>query len=78
MAAPLSPSDVPRISLRKSEAARSIGVSINTFNRMIDDGIIPRPFCYGTMQMWLVSDLQAGIASLPTKEDQPSNEWEAA
>jgi excisionase family DNA binding protein len=63
-----------RFGLSAREAADAIGVSPNTFLKMVDDGRMPRPRCIGSRNVWDVDEVYSCFKSLP--HDQ-QNEDEA-
>ena len=68
--------------LRRPEAAAYAGVSPNTFDRMMGDGLMPGPKrVYGCV-LWDVRALDAAIDSLPGDQNSSDaggsdiNEWD--
>jgi predicted DNA-binding transcriptional regulator AlpA len=55
--------------LNRVEAAAAVGVSGNTFDRMVDAGQMPRPRLIGTRKVWDVDELRAAFKSLPRDGD---------
>lgn len=57
----------PRRLLRREQAAIYVGVSPNTFDKLVRDGDLPGPkvFPNATVKVWDVRDLDAFADSLP-------------
>lgn len=61
------------LGLRRVEAAAYIGVSPSLFDRMIDDGRMPKPKRYRGRVMWDRRELEKAFAGLPEDEtDKPA------
>ncbi len=81
--AALPPTLAPR-GLSRSEAAAYIGVGVTKFDRMIDDGQMPRPKVLGGRRVWDRMALDIAFAALPDEEGAASpdhetgNPWGAA
>lgn len=63
--------------LSRIEAAGYVGVSPNTFDRMITDGLMPLAKRVYSRRLWDIRKLDAAIEVLPSDgpEDEP-NEWD--
>lgn len=69
----------PRRLLSRVEAAKYAGVSPNTFDRMIEDGIMPVSLRVYSRVLWDVRALDAAIDALPREGeeiDSLGNEWD--
>lgn len=67
------------LGLRRVEAAAYIGVSPSLFDRMIDDGRMPKPKRYRGRVMWDRRELEHAFASLPddeSAEPKKNNFWD--
>ena len=65
LAAPLPPTLPPRL-VRRDAAAAYVGVSPNTFDKMIADGLMPKPRQLTERRLaWDVQQLDAAIDRLP-------------
>lgn len=63
--------------LDRLQAAASIGVSATTFDRMVDDNLMPRPRVINTRRVWDVDELRSAFKALP-RDGEPSgggNSW---
>lgn len=64
------PPQLPPIGLSRDEAAAYIGVSATTLDRLIKDGMMPRPKrVYGRV-VFSRADLDRAFAALPAVDDQ--------
>ena len=74
---------VPRIGLSRAEVALAIGVSGNTVDLMVSEGMLPAPRRWHTRKIWLVAEIEAALAAWPSEEDarqrplDMSDEWRA-
>lgn len=68
--------------LSRGEAAAYAGVSPNTFDRMMGDGLMPGPKRVYNRVLWDVRALDAAIDSLPDDQESSdagssdANEWD--
>lgn len=63
--------------LTRAEAAFVAGVSPGTFDKMVDEGLLPRPRRYGTRLIFLRSEIELALFDLPTDgEARASNPWD--
>lgn len=58
--------NVPRLGLSREELALAIGVSPNSIDRMVDEGMLPPPRCWHTRRIWRVAEIDAFMAEWPT------------
>lgn len=60
----------PRRLLRREQAALYVGVSPNTFDKLVRDGCVPAPkvFPSATVKVWDMRDLDAFADSLPYED----------
>lgn len=56
---------VPRISLNRTEVAASIGVSPNTVDQLVRDGLLPKPRRWHTRKLWITSEIAAYMSDWP-------------
>ena len=74
---------VPRIGLTRAEVALAIGVSGNTVDVMVAEGVLPPPRRWHSRKVWLVSEIETALAAWPSDEDKrertgaASDEWRA-
>ncbi|MCZ4501015.1 MAG: hypothetical protein JWQ74_3570 [Marmoricola sp.] len=61
---------VPRIALSRTEVATAIGVSPDSVDTMVDEGVLPRPRRWHTRKIWLVAEIEAFLTELPS-DGQP-------
>lgn len=68
----LSPRGLSRV-----EAARYIGVSPTTFDKMVKDGRMPKPKpIYGRRKVWDRHQVDIAFAALPDDNDRAEDIWE--
>jgi excisionase family DNA binding protein len=66
-----------RRGLHREEAAAYVGVSPNTFDRMVADGLMPTPRPVYGRKVWDVRALDRAFDSLPGGEDPAqANPWD--
>jgi predicted DNA-binding transcriptional regulator AlpA len=67
----------PRL-LKREDAAAYVNVSPNTFDKMVTDGVMPKPkHLTGKRQAWDVRDLDAFADDLPTVGgSEPDKSWD--
>lgn len=66
-----------RIGLSRDEAAAFVGVSANTFGKMVDEGRMPRPRVVNARRLWNAREVEAAFAALPRDgDDASSNPWD--
>lgn len=54
----------PPLGLSREEAARYVGVGTTTFDRLVDEGRMPRPVRVGKRAIWDRVKLEAAFAAL--------------
>ena len=66
-----------RIGLSRPEAAQYIGVSVGTFNLMVEEGAMPAPKKYGSRLLWFRGAIEKAFGDLPeeSEEQTPKNKW---
>jgi hypothetical protein len=69
------PSGVVPAALNLPQAAVYVGVCPGTMAGMVRQGLMPPPRVVGTRKIWVIRDLDAALARLPTAG---GNSWEAA
>lgn len=72
---PLSYMFPPR-GLRREEAARYLGVSPSTFDKLRAEGITPSPRKLRGLSVWDRHDLDAFFAELPVEQSTTLNPWD--
>ncbi|MBB3385569.1 MULTISPECIES: hypothetical protein [unclassified Rhizobium] len=61
---------VPRLGLNRAELALSIGVSVNTVDKMVEEGALPPPRKWHTRKIWIVSEIEVAMLEWPQDGDQ--------
>ncbi len=76
---------VPRIGLNRVEVALALGVSPNTVDVMVGEGVLPPPKKWHTRKVWLISEIVAAMAEWPTenqgslvRDADEGDDWRAA
>lgn len=73
---------VPRRGLNRVEAARYVGVSTTTFDKLISEGKMPEPFRIGSRTIWDLRKLDAAFDVLSGPEEEDSftgwEDWDRA
>lgn len=64
----------PRL-FRRLAAARYISASPNYFDRMVKDGLMPRPKLLGSVKAWDRVELDAAVETLPVDGEEPEDTW---
>lgn len=66
-----------RIGLSRPEAAQYVGVSVGTFNSMVEEGAMPAPKKYGSRLIWFRGALEKAFTDLPDEgvDAAPQNKW---
>lgn len=63
--------------LSRIEAAAYVRVSLTTFDKMVGDGLMPKPKRVYTRKLWDVRGLDLAVDALPSEDDDESeNEWD--
>ncbi|MEI4473329.1 helix-turn-helix transcriptional regulator [Frigidibacter sp. MR17.24] len=62
--------------LSRLEAAAYAGVGATTFDKMVEDGSMPRPKRVYSRVLWDVRKLDSAIEALPGDEDNAPNPWD--
>ena len=65
------------IGLGREEAAAFIGVSPNTFDKLVDSRAMPAPRCIGQRRVWHAGELEIAFLALPRAGDSGENEISA-
>lgn len=66
-----------RRGLSRVEAARYVGVSPATFDKMIASGEMPRPKRVGSRKIWDVRSVDLAFDALPGDDALSQNEWDS-
>jgi len=56
--------------LRRADAARYVGVSATTFDRLVKEGVMPRPRDQSGIMIWLRHELDDTLFALPVIGDK--------
>lgn len=64
----------PRRGLRRSEAARYIGIGPTKFDRLVREGVMPKPWRIDGCVVWDIRKLDAALDRLDGEET--SSEWD--
>ncbi|MEZ5957761.1 MAG: hypothetical protein R3C27_11190 [Hyphomonadaceae bacterium] len=75
MSRPL-PFDCPR-GLSRIEAARYVGVSPTTFDRLVAEGLMPQPKEIGTRRVYDRAQLDSAFDALGEGVESARNDWDA-
>jgi len=79
-AAPIRHEALPpptRRGLHRDDSAAYIGVSPNTFDRMVADGMMPKPMQVNGRKLWDVRKIDRSIDALPAdSESARANPWD--
>lgn len=62
--------------LSRVSAASYIGVSPNTFLRLVEEGSMPRPRLIGRRKFWDIKELDAFFEELPRDGEDDWNDWD--
>jgi excisionase family DNA binding protein len=62
------PPNLAPVGLRLEQAAEYVGVSPNNFMKMVRQGVMPQPRCFGARRIWIRTELDVALASLPTPD----------
>lgn len=75
--APIRVEAVPRRGLSRQEAARYVGISTTTFDKLVHEGKMPQPFRIGARTIWDLRKLDAAFDVLSGPEEVDSfADWE--
>ena len=66
----------PPLGLRRTDAARYIGVSPTKFDEMVKDGRMPPARSVDRARVWNREELEAAFLDLPTQTPQIDNPWD--
>ena len=77
-----SPRPVPRLGLNRTEVALALGVSVNTVDRMVEDGSLPPPRRWHTRMFWRPAEIDAAMSEWPidgqtSEEAGAPEDWRA-
>jgi hypothetical protein len=75
-----APAGVERFALSRGEAAFMACVSVGTFDKMVEAGVMPAPRAYGARRLWLRPEVERALLELPGSEIETSdvNPWDGA
>lgn len=57
--------NIPRLGLNRNELALAIGVSVNTVDKMVQDGALPPPRKWNTRKIWIIAEVEAAMHEWP-------------
>jgi excisionase family DNA binding protein len=73
---------VPRRGLSRQEAARYVGISTTTFDKLVHEGNMPEPFRIGSRTIWDLRKLDLAFDVLSGPEEADSfagwDDWDAS
>ena len=69
--------DAPRFGLSVEQAAEAVGITANTFLKMVEDGRMPRPRCIGSRKVWDVEEVHAAFKALPHDNQTDDGEMDS-
>lgn len=58
---------IPRLGMNRVELSQSIGVSVDTIDRMVEDGFLPPPKKWHNRNIWVISEVEKAMLNWPTK-----------
>lgn len=64
---------VPRRGLSRPEAARYVGISTSTFDKLVHEGKMPQPFRIGSRTIWDLRKLDAAFDLLSGPDEEPDS-----
>lgn len=59
-----------QLSMKKPQAAKALGISVDSFRSLVRRGILPQPVDMGGIEVWLVRDLQEALDRLKRSPDR--------
>ena len=62
--------------LQRIVAAQYVGVSASTFDKLVEDGRMPRPKAVGARRIWDREALDSYFAALPDEGQAPAGSWD--
>jgi len=71
------PSSLPPRGLSRPQAAAVVGVSVGTFDVMVDDGRMPKPKLIGTRKLWDRVRVEEAFTELPEEGGGHDNPCDA-
>jgi predicted DNA-binding transcriptional regulator AlpA len=69
---------VPRRGLSREEAAMYCGIGTTSFDRLVADGRMPKPFRIGNRVLWDIRKIDLRIDELSHDDDTGKSSWEDA
>jgi len=63
------------LGLSRLEAAAYIGVSASTFDRLVAEGVMPRPRPIRSRLIWDVDELRAAFKAIPHDSEGEPDTW---
>jgi predicted DNA-binding transcriptional regulator AlpA len=61
--------------LGRAEAAAAIGISAPTFDKLVEERKMPKPFLIGIRKVWDVDELRAAVKALPRDDEGETDTW---
>ena len=74
------PSSLAPRGLRRVQAAAYVGVSPSLFDRMVEEGVMPKPKRFGSRTIWDRWQIDEAFTALPNEGEEPEvqpNPWDA-
>jgi hypothetical protein len=67
---------IVRLALTRAELALSIGMSVGSIDKMVEEGVLPPPRRWHTRKLWLVTEVEAALLDLPVDGEVEANPWD--
>ena len=68
---------ISKFGLNRQEAAAYVGVSATKFDELVRTGTMPQPRLIGRRKVWIRTELEAALISLPVNDNERQNDWDA-
>jgi excisionase family DNA binding protein len=68
--------NLPPRGLSRSEAAAYLGIGTTLFDRMVQDGRMPKPKAIGDRKVWDLRALDRAFDALPSEGECEHNPWD--
>lgn len=69
------PANLPPRGLSRIEVAAYVGVSPTTFDLMVKDGRMPKPFRVGSRVLWDLRKIDPALDALSDANSEPDDVW---
>ena len=70
------PSSLPPRGMHRETAAAYIGVSISTFDKMVSEGQMPKPFAVGARRIWDRRKIDIAFDNVSGFHEDGANDWD--